>query len=257
MHLRSADIVAWLQEQVRAAGARGLVVGLSGGLDSAVVGGLCQLACPDHALGVILPCHSDPQDEADARLAAGQVGLRVVRVDLGGVYDRLSPDLSAALAGFSVPAPPDRGEPPNTDIRASTPHANLKPRLRMTSLYFIANSLNLLVAGTGNRCEVTIGYFTKYGDGGADVLPLGTLLKKDVRALAKDLGIPASIIEKPPSAGLWAGQTDEAEIGFTYAQLERYLEDGPEAVPPALALRIERMIRQTEHKRVPPPSPGM
>lgn len=257
MHLRSADISAWLREQVRAAGAQGLVVGLSGGVDSAVVGGLCQMACPDQALGIVLPCHSNPQDEADARLAAAQVGLRVVRMDLADVFDRLASDLRVALDRPAAQAPPKPAEAGPADIRAATPEANLKPRLRMTSLYFIANSLNYLVAGTGNRCELTIGYFTKYGDGGADVLPLGTLLKKDVRALARDLGIPASIIEKPPSAGLWEGQTDEAEMGFTYAQLERYLEDGPEAVAPALALRIERLIRQTEHKRVPPPTPSI
>ena len=89
----------------------------------------------------------------------------------------------------------------------------MKPRLRMTTLYFVANSLNYLVAGTGNRSELTIGYFTKYGDGGADVLPIGTLLKSEVQALARALEIPAPIIEKPPSAGLWLGQTDEARHG--------------------------------------------
>jgi NAD+ synthase len=128
--------------------------------------------------------------------------------------------------------------------------------MRMVSLYYVANSLNYLVAGTGNRCELTIGYFTKYGDGGADVLPIGNLLKTEVRSLAHDLGIPDTVVDKPPSAGLWAGQTDEVEMGFTYAELERYLTEGPEGVPPALALRIERMVRQSEHKRVTPPMPG-
>jgi NAD+ synthase len=125
----------------------------------------------------------------------------------------------------------------------------------MATLYYVANSLNYLVAGTGNRSELTIGYFTKHGDGGADVLPIGHLLKSRVRTLAQELGVPKAIIDKPPSAGLWLGQTDEAEMGFSYADLERYLADGPEGVSPALALRLERLIRATEHKRSLPPMP--
>jgi NAD+ synthase len=125
----------------------------------------------------------------------------------------------------------------------------------MAALYYVANSLNYLVAGTGNRSELTIGYFTKHGDGGVDVLPIGHLFKSRVRTLAQELGVPKAIIDKPASAGLWPGQTDEAEIGFSYADLERYLADGPEGVSPALALRLERLIRATEHKRSMPPMP--
>ena len=125
----------------------------------------------------------------------------------------------------------------------------------MTSLYFVANLLNYLVAGTGNRSELTLGYFTKYGDGAADVLPIGHLLKSEVRQLAKALNVPQSVIDKVPSAGLWVGQTDEAEMGFKYDDLEAYLTGGPEAVSPALALRLERTIRGTEHKRSMPPTP--
>jgi NAD+ synthase len=145
--------------------------------------------------------------------------------------------------------------PPENDLRARVPLANVKPRLRMSALYYIANAMNYLVAGTGNRSELTIGYFTKYGDGGVDVLPIGHLLKSEVRALARALEVPASIIEKPASAGLWLGQTDEEEMGFTYADLESYLTEGPEAVAPALAMRIERLIRASEHKRALPATP--
>ena len=120
---------------------------------------------------------------------------------------------------------------------------------------YVANSLNYLVAGTGNRSELTIGYFTKHGDGGVDCLPIGHLLKSQVRTLAQELGVPQAIIDKAPSAGLWLGQTDESEMGFSYADLERYLTDGPEGVSPALALRVERMIRAAEHKRSLPPTP--
>ena len=113
------------------------------------------------------------------------------------------------------------------------------------------------MAGTGNRSEIAIGYFTKYGDGGADLLPIGHLVKSEVRALAGELHVPASIIERTPSAGLWMGQSDEEELGFTYAELERYLDEGPQAVSPALAMRIERLTRSTEHKRNLPPIPEM
>ena len=125
----------------------------------------------------------------------------------------------------------------------------------MTALYFFANSLNYLVAGTGNKSELSIGYFTKYGDGGADILPLANLVKSEVRALARELKIPDAIVERTPSAGLWMGQTDEEEMGFTYGDLERYLDDGPQGVSPALAMRIERLARGSEHKRALPPVP--
>jgi NAD+ synthase len=131
--------------------------------------------------------------------------------------------------------------------------ANLKPRLRMTTLYHVANRLNYLVAGTGNRSEISIGYYTKYGDGGVDLLPLGSLVKSEVRALARDLGVPTRIVDKPPSAGLWLGQTDEGEMGFTYAELEEYLRGGPDSLVPATVMKIERLVRASEHKRQMPP----
>jgi NAD+ synthase len=248
------EIVEWLRRRLNASGARGFVVGLSGGVDSAVVARLAQLAAPGQVIGAILPCGSDPADEADARLVAQEFELPVVRVDLGPAYDRLIADARGALDAL----PPDlrRTPPPDAlDPRARVPVANVKPRLRMTTLYFLANSLEYLVAGTGNKSEITIGYFTKYGDGGADVLPIGHLLKSEVRTVARKLGVPQAIIDKPPSAGLWAGQTDEGEMGFTYADLERYLTAGPDGVPPALAMRLERMIRATEHKKATPPTP--
>jgi NAD+ synthase len=243
------DIVIWLRQRATAAGARGFAVGLSGGVDSAVVARLCQLAAPGQVAAVIMPCRSDPRDETDAGLVADAFGLPSIRLDLEPVYDALVADARAALA--TLPAEMTPGE--NGESRVAL--GNVRPRLRMTTLYYIANSLNYLVAGTGNRSELTIGYFTKHGDGGVDVLPIGHLLKSQVRALAKELGVPQAIIEKAPSAGLWLGQTDEAEMGFSYADLERYLTNGPEGVSPALALRLERMIRATEHKRSLPPVP--
>ena len=252
MDTRAKEIANWMKARVAAAGSRGIVVGLSGGIDSAVVAGLASMAVPGHVVGVLLPCHSDPRDEADATLAAEHFGIPAIRVDLAAAYDRLLLDLRTTIA--HLPADQRAVLVHNEiDPKARVPVANIKPRLRMTSLYFVANSLDYLVAGTGNRSELSIGYFTKYGDGGVDLLPIGGLLKSEVRAIARDLEVPEPIIEKAPSAGLWQGQTDESEMGFSYAELERYLTEGPDSVGPALAGRIERMARASEHKRELPP----
>lgn len=241
-------IVHWMRQQVAAAHAEGLVVGLSGGVDSATVARLCQMAMPDAVVGLVLPCHSDPQDGAHARLVASHFELPTITVELDDPYDAVRQVLDAAVRHLP-------GHAPTGDAHSRVPQANLKPRLRMMSLYFVANMIGYLVAGTGNRSELAIGYYTKYGDGGVDILPIGNLLKDEVRVLARELGVPAPIIDKAPSAGLWLGQTDEAEMGFSYDALESYLRDGPEAVPPALALRIERLTRSSEHKRSLPPTP--
>jgi NAD+ synthase len=243
---RADRIARWLQSQAASSGARGFVVGLSGGVDSAVVARLCQLAAPQHALGVVLPCYSHADDEASAREVATAFTLPVVRVDLDNAFDAMMAALMEAARALQP-------QPATADIRQQLPEANVKPRLRMTALYFIANSLNCLVAGTGNRSEIALGYYTKYGDGGIDLLPIGGLLKSEVRALASALGVPRSIIDRPPTAGLWVGQTDEAEMGFTYDVLERYLRDGPAAVDPATAARIEQLRRVSDHKRALPP----
>jgi NAD+ synthase len=254
MARRAKDIAVWMREQATVAGARGFVVGLSGGVDSAVVARLCQMATPGRVVGLIMPCHSDPRDEQDAELLAERGALPAVRIDLAPAYDLLAADLKTLFLQIPKEQAPEQGAEA-ADIRDRVPFANLKPRLRMSTLYFVANSLNYLVAGTGNRSELTIGYFTKYGDGGVDVLPIGHLTKSEVLAMAAELEVPESIIDKPPSAGLWAGQTDEEEMGFSYADLERYLTKGPAGVAPALAMRVERLVRAAEHKRAVPPVP--
>ena len=243
---RAERIASWLRERVESAGAKGLIVGLSGGIDSAVVSRLCQMAVPNHALGVLLPCYSQPQDEEDARLVAHKSSLPLIRVDLGPTFDALVESLHIAVKGLPH-------EVHVTDIKQQVPEANIKPRLRMATLYFVANSLNYLVAGTGNRSEIALGYYTKYGDGGVDVLPIGGLLKSEVRALARELGVPEPVIGKAPTAGLWIGQTDEAEMGFTYEMLEAYLQHGRAAVPASVADRIEQLRKASDHKRALPP----
>ena len=249
---RGEHLAGWMRRHLVETGARGFIVGLSGGLDSAVVARLAQLAAPGAVVGALLPCHSDPRDEDDAALIAKHFAIATTRVDLSATYDTL---IAAAQSALHALPEQTRGAQPADPLQARLPLVNVKPRLRMATLYFLAGSLNYLVAGTGNRSEIAIGYFTKHGDGAADLLPIGHLVKSEVRALARELHVPSTIIERTPSAGLWMGQSDEEEMGFTYAELERYLDEGPQAVSPALAMRIERLTRSSEHKRNLPPIP--
>ncbi|MDR7533796.1 MAG: NAD(+) synthase [Armatimonadota bacterium] len=232
-------LVAWLRARADDAGAVGAVVGISGGVDSATAAALCLRAFPDTTLGVLMPCHSDARHLDDAQAVCAALRLPCTLVVLDGVYDALVAALQTT-AQF-------------VDHRLAL--ANLKPRLRMTTLYFFANSLNRLVVGTGNRSELAVGYFTKYGDGGVDVLPLGGLTKTEVRALARSLGIPEAVVHRTPTAGLWPGQTDEQEMGVTYAVLDRYLRTGE--APEDARQRIERLHAASEHKRRPPPIPDL
>jgi NAD+ synthase len=248
MHTRPKEIATWLRGRVSVAGAQGLVVGLDGSEDSAVVARLCQMAMPDRTVGVMLPCGN--ADEEDARLVADHFKLSVVHLDVAPAFDRLTGDLQTSLTRL-----PGLHATPAAGPNASEPLANVKSRLRMTSLYYVADALNYLVAGTGNRCEIALGDFTKHGDGGADLLPLGGLLQSEVQALARDLDVPAAIIDKVRGADARLGQSDEYEMGFTYADLEHYLADGPDGVAPAVALKIERLMRSSEHKRALPPTP--
>jgi NAD+ synthase len=243
----ASSMSEWLRARVHEAGARGIVLGLSGGIDSAVVARVAQMAFPDGVMTEIMPAISDPQDAEDATLVAETFDLPVMTIDLARPLEALLVQAQQALGTW-----PPGGEP-DDEKRAHLAQANLKPRLRMTTLYYVANRLNYVVAGTGNRTEIAIGYYTKYGDGGVDLLPLGALVKSEVRALARELGVPPRVIEKPPSAGLWAGQTDEGEMGFTYAELEDYLLRGPDALAPATVMKIERLARASEHKRHLPP----
>jgi NAD+ synthase len=232
------DIAYWIRHQVKMAGVPGIVLGLSGGLDSSVAGALCRRALGDGdaVRGLILPCHSDPLDKAHALLLAQQFEIATETINLGPVFDLLVSIL-----------------PPGDQLSV----ANLKPRLRMIALYYYANELGFLVVGSGNKSELLTGYFTKHGDGGVDLLPLGGLFKTEVRALGKALGIPAEILEKPPSAGLWDGQTDEGEMGISYEELDGALvalqgsqTDGrsDEAIE-----RVRQMVSRSRHKRTPIP----
>jgi len=230
------SLTSWVRERVTAGGCKGVVVGMSGGLDSSVAAVLCQRAFPGGTLGVIMPCYSRKEDGEHARAAAGRFSIPTRVVELDGVFDTL---LKALPAGEGDPGASRLAE------------ANLKVRLRMLTLYYFANRLGYMVVGAGNRSELSTGYFTKYGDGGVDILPLGSLVKGQVKELAHFLEIPREIIEKPPSAGLWEGQTDEEELGLSYEELDRYLVSGE--ADKELRSRIEAMMAAAGHKRQPPP----
>ncbi len=229
------ELVDWLKERGCEAGTGGAVFGLSGGLDSSVVAGLCLRSFGEQALGLIMPCESHAQDREHAELLASTLGLKSMVIDL----ERPFKALLNAVSGSRSTSPLVRG--------------NLKARLRMSTLYLHANSFNYLVVGPGNRVELETGYFTKYGDGGADVMPLARLVKGQVRDVARVLGVPGVIISKPPSAGLWRGQTDEAEMGMTYDQMDHYFLTG--RAPGGVKERIENMIRASAHKRRCPAVP--
>jgi NAD+ synthase len=229
-------LVHWLKAQGAGAGAAGAVVGISGGVDSAVVAALLKRAFPATTLGIIMPCDSLPRDIEDARLVAKALEVPYKEVDLGRTF-------RAVLEAMGNEEGPGR----------RLAEANLKPRLRMLVLYYHANLHNYLVVGTGNRSELKVGYFTKHGDGGVDLLPLARMVKSQVKEAARLLGVPCKVIEKPPTAGLWPGQTDEAEMGVTYDVLDNYILAG-EAPEDARGI-IESMARRSAHKLSPPVMP--
>jgi NAD+ synthase len=227
------EAVDWLKQKVIDAGAQGIVIGLSGGIDSAVVAALSKRAFPDNTLCVIMPCHSNPIDEAHAILVAETLKLKVKKVVLDETFDVFKKSVDS------------KESDPKLTI------ANIKSRLRMITLYYHAGLHNYLVAGTGNKSELTIGYFTKYGDGGTDLLPLASFVKKEVKELAIHLGVPEVVITKPPTAGLWENQTDEGEMGMTYEALDYYILTGEGS--DEIKSKVKRMNDLSEHKRKPLP----
>ena len=231
-------LVLWIRDVVLSAECKGVVMGMSGGIDSSVLAVLCQRAFPGSMLALIMPCHSGEEDEGCARMVAEKFAITTKKVVLDAVFDLLLRVLPGDGAGSGT---------------SRLALANLKPRLRMITLYYLANQLKYLVAGSGNRSEIAVGYFTKYGDGGVDIIPLGNLVKGQVRELASFLGIMQGIIDKPPSAGLWPGQTDEDDLGVSYDELDCYLVSGE--VSDEVRRRIESMMATADHKRLPPSVP--
>jgi len=222
--------VAKIKEALADARADGIVFGSSGGKDSALVGILCKMAT-DNVLGVIMPCGSASnfgQDMEDAGLLGETYNIDHIVIDLTEVKHLLAQGIMAHVP-VTQPA-----------------SININPRLRMTTLYTIAQSRNYLVAGTGNRSEIHMGYFTKWGDGAFDFNPIQDLTKTEIFAFLEYLGAPAVFYTKPPSAGLFEGQTDEDDMGLTYDELDTYLLTGEKGKNHH---KIEKAHRATAHKR--------
>lgn len=230
-HVELQKRTAFIQDIIQSSGADGIVYGNSGGKDSALVGILCKMAC-ENTLGVQMPCSAKTnytEDLEDALTIAKQFSIQTKTIDLKQIKDLLVETIEKEeeLA--------DRGI------------INISPRLRMTALYAIAGSQNRLVAGTGNRSERYVGYFTKWGDGACDFNPIADLTVTEIYAFLKFLHAPQNIIEKAPSAGLADGQTDEDEMGITYMKLDSYILNGH--ADKQDQDRIEKYHRNSEHKR--------
>lgn len=223
--------VAFIRKVLEESGAKGIVFGNSGGKDSALVGILCKAAC-ENTVGVILPCSSKrnySQDANDAKTVGDQYGIETRTVDLAEVRDAVIHSLQS-VTELNQPA-----------------LVNIAPRLRMTTLYAIAASENRLVAGTGNQSEAYVGYFTKWGDGAHDFNPIADLTVTEIYEFLRYLNAPECILTKAPSAALFDGQTDENEMGVTYAELDAYIRG--ESVSPEKQQRIDRLHTISEHKR--------
>ncbi len=240
-----------IREKVEERGCRGVVVGLSGGIDSSVTAFLSVRALgKDRVLGLIMPYVTTPKEDVeDAIKVAEMLGIQYRVIDVSKIRDAYASSI------------------PDFDEHDRIPAGNLLPRIRMTLLYYYANKYNLLVAGTGDRSELLIGYFTKYGDGGVDILPIGCLYKTQVRALGRYLGVPEQIVTKPSSPRLWPGHLAEEELQLKYEVIDLVLhcifdlglsvddtvrETG---INRDIVLRVLSMYERSRHKRSLPPTP--
>lgn len=241
--------VDFLKEYVLKAGVRGLLIAISGGIDSAVTAGLCKKATDEltaeqgreyMTLGVFQP-YGEQVDIEDSYAVAKAFDLKhTVETNIEDAVNEIALEVEF---GFK-----NMGNPRHISIQNK---GNIKARTRMVMQYALAFDLNLLVVGTDHASEAITGFYTKYGDGAVDITPLSTLNKRQVRQLAARLGVPQSVLDKAPTAGLWEGQTDEKELGITYEHNSDYLE-GKE-VPAEVREKLERQYLRTEHKRAPIP----
>lgn len=239
MNIKIDKTVEWLRTKVKESNTKGLVVGVSGGIDSAVVAYLIKKAFPIDSMGVIMSIKSNPQDRLDALKVIDGCNIEYLDLDLTNeqvsIYEKVTSNLKEK----------ELYNPSNDRMS----DANLRARIRMSTVYTVANNMGYLVVGTDNAAEIHTGYFTKYGDGGVDLVPLANLTKKDVYEWAKVLGVHDDIINKAPSAGLWEGQTDETEMGTTYDMIDAVVEGRIDEVPQKDQEIIARLHRISEHKR--------
>ena len=235
------EIAAWIRKKVEQAHRKGVVLGMSGGLDCSVTARLCQLAGVDVHL-VLLPYGDDMKNSGSSDHSMELIekfNFSYHVFDVKPAVDALTiPDDS--LYCESVETNPDMSR------------ANIRPRVRMAYLYQLAQLDCRFVIGTGNLAERTVGYFTKWGDGACDLNPLAMLTKQEVYTLARYLEVPDCIIDKKPSAGLWNGQTDEDELGMTYEQIDAYMINGTSGNPET-DRKIEERTAMSAHKHTPIP----
>lgn len=241
--------VDFLKEYVQKSGTTGLLIAISGGIDSAVTAGLCKKATDELSaetgreyitLGVFQP-YSEQADISDSYAVAEAFNLtHKAETNIGEAVDEIAIEVEHAFKGLGIPRHLSRGG-----------KGNVKARTRMVVQYALAFDMNLLVVGTDHASEAVTGFYTKWGDGAVDITPLSTLNKRQVRQLAASLNVPQSILDKAPTAGLWDGQTDEGELGILYDENSAYLEGkdiGAEARE-----KLEKQYLKTEHKRSPIP----
>jgi NAD+ synthase len=238
-------IQAFIVHSLRESGRKGVVLGLSGGVDSALVARLCADALgPARVLAVGMPDGKGGKDLKDARKFAKGLGIEFRIVGIASIVTAIERRLKAYGADQIA-------------------LGNLRARARMVVLYYIANTEDRVVMGTGNKSEALIGYFSKWGDGGVDFLPIGDLYKTQVREMARHLALPPEIVDKVPTAGLWPGQTDEGELGITYDELDRILlgielQLEPEAISEKAGVPLDHvkyvqgLVAKSVHKRKMP-----
>lgn len=222
----------WIKDSLLSSSCSGFVVGLSGGIDSSVVGLLAHQSLPGKTHFLVLPIGDMGQDLEDVKQLANRNDLKFEIHDLTESFLVLSKRLN---------------------LKSNAALTNLKARLRMVTIYAIAQERNLLVLGTDNLAEYYLGYFTKFGDGACDLMPISRLLKGDVFEAGRLLGVNENILRKAPSAALFAGQTDEGELGFRYKDFEDFFL-GKE-IESSIYHKIVQQILKTEHKRNPPTTP--
>ncbi len=231
------DRVDWIKNILKNSGAKGIIYGNSGGKDCTLVGALCALATKN-VLGVIMPCESKQNftsDRDDALLAGNFFGIEQIEVDLTDTKTTIMSAFGENLTKNVA-----------SDGSLSASKINVNPRLRMTTLYALGQAKGYLVAGTGNLDEITMGYFTKWGDGAYDFNPIADLNVAEVYMLLEELNAPKSIIGKAPSAGLYQGQTDENDLGISYREIDKYLKG--EAVSEKAKEIIEKAKQRNAHK---------
>lgn len=239
IHFKIDKTVEWLREKVKESNTNGLVVGVSGGIDSAVVTYLIKKAFPNDSMGVIMSIKSNPQDRVDALKVINGCNINYLDLDLTEEQTSIYRKVSNGLKEKNL----------YNSANDKMSDANLRARIRMSTVYTVANNMGYLVVGTDNAAEIHTGYFTKYGDGGVDLIPLANLTKREVYEWAKVLGVHEDIINKAPSAGLWEGQTDENEMGTTYDMIDAIVEGRINDVPKKDQDIIARLHRISEHKR--------